>query len=132
MTDDTQSQLHHWQQLKQQAVDGDLRMENDIGEALRQRCETFLDRLYEIKSAAERLAYLSGYGGLPSAKDMQKKFEDKAVNGGDNGDSAVARIDEHMTIVELMRDTYAAAIGQLENTDQDTAGQMTSTGDGAR
>lgn len=37
-----------------------------------------------------------------------------------------------MAIVDLMCDTYAAAIGQLQDTDQDTAGQMTSTGDGPR
>lgn len=128
MTENPQSQLQHWQQLKQQAVDGDFHMEEGIGEALRDRCHTFLFALNDIMRAVERLANLSGYGSLPSAKDMKKKFEDKAVNGGDNGDSAMARIQEHMTIVELMRDTYAAAIGQLQNTDQDTAGQMTSTG----
>lgn len=132
MTNDTQSQLHHWQQLKQQAVDGDLRMEEGIGQALRDRCHTFLAALYDAKTVAERLGYLSGYGGLPSAKDMKKKFEDKAVNGGETGDSAIDRIQEHMTIVELMRDTYAAAIGQLQDTDQNAAGQMTSTGEGAR
>lgn len=132
MTEDAQSQLNHWQQLKQQAVDGDLRMEEGIGKALHDRCHTFLVALDNIKRNARQLDHLSGFGGLPSAKDMKKKFEDKAVNGGETGDSAIDRIQEHMTIIELMRDTYAAAIGQLQNTDQNTAGQMTSTGEGAR
>ncbi|OQS12844.1 hypothetical protein B0T36_22930 [Nocardia donostiensis] len=132
MTDDTQGQLQYWQQLKQQAVAGDLRMEEGIGEALRVACSNYLGKLERLKLDAGQLEYLSGYGGLPSAKDMQAKFQRKATGGGghDPDDSAVKRLEQHIQIAQLMHDTYAAAIGRLSATDAGTAGQMTSTGEG--
>jgi hypothetical protein len=112
-----QDQLKHWQGLKQQAVNGELNMEEGAGAALALECETLLDNLRRRKQDAEALQYLSGYGGLPSALDMKAKFEKVAV--GEDG--AVSRLSDLIEIVTLMRDTYAAAIGKLGETDEQTS-----------
>ncbi|WP_063037070.1 hypothetical protein [Nocardia grenadensis] len=124
-------QLKHWQNLKQQAIDGELRVEHEVGTLLHQECETLLFNLLDRRDNAITLGRLAGYGGLPSAQDIQKKFELKA-NGGENGDSAVARIDGLIEIVNLMRDTYAAMIGELSETDQANSSQTTAAGEGLR
>ncbi|MGQ4600836.1 hypothetical protein [Nocardia sp. R6R-6] len=127
MADEIQGEMRRWQQLKQQADSGEFRMEEGIGEALRRRCETFLGELMALKSQAQRLDHLSGYGDLPSAKTIQAKFEKKAAGGDshDPNDSAVARLQQHIEVVQLMHDTYAAAIGKLQSTDAAAAGRMT-------
>ncbi|MEV3962717.1 hypothetical protein AB0M34_17740 [Nocardia sp. NPDC050193] len=124
-------QVKYWQNLKQQAIDGELSMEHDVGFLLHQECETLLMSLRDRRRSAQILGRLAGYGGLPSAQDIQKKFELKA-NGGENGDSAVERIDGLIEIVKLMRDTYAAMIGELQETDQQNSSQTTAAGEGLR
>jgi len=51
---------------------------------------------------------------------MQQKYEQKAANGNadDANDSAVTRLQQNIDIVQLMQDTYAAAIGKLQESDQ--------------
>ncbi|MFI5719656.1 hypothetical protein [Nocardia sp. NPDC051750] len=124
-------QLAQWQNLKQQAIDGTVSIEYDLGSDLRRECETLLTALRDYRDDARSLGRLSGYGGLPSALDMQKKFELKAT-GGENGDSAVARIEGLIAIAETMRDTYAAMIGELTETDQQNSSQTTAAGEGLR
>ncbi|MGQ4598361.1 hypothetical protein [Nocardia sp. R6R-6] len=126
MANDMQGEMRRWQQLKQQAVDGEFRMEDGIGEALRRRCETLLSELADMQKRARELAYLSGYGDLPSARTIQAKFERKADGGDthDPNDSAVARIQQHIEVVQLMHDTYAAAIGKLQSTDEAVGSRM--------
>ncbi|WP_330228008.1 hypothetical protein OHA40_17485 [Nocardia sp. NBC_00508] len=126
MADNMQSELQRWQQLKQQAVSGEFRMEEGIGDALRLRCQTLVAALEDMKEGAQALAYLAGYGDLPSAKIIQSKFEKKAAGGDshDPNDSAVARLQQHIEVVQLMHDTYAAAIGKLESTDEAAGSRM--------
>lgn len=124
-------QLAQWQSLKQQAIDGAVRIEHDLGSDLHRECETLLLDLRRYRDDAMRLGHLAGYGGLPSALDMQKKFELKAA-GGENGDSAVDRLDGLIAIAEAMRDTYAAMIGELTETDQQNSSQTTAAGEGLR
>lgn len=124
-------QQQHWQNLKQNAIDGDLRVEHDAGAALQQECQTLLVALGTLRRQAAGLSHLAGYGGLPSALDMKAKFEKKA-SGGENGDSAVDRLDGMIEVVTLMRDTYAAMIGELQETDQQNSSQTTAAGEGLR
>ncbi|WP_280457502.1 hypothetical protein [Nocardia carnea] len=124
-------QLAHWQSLKQQAIEGSVSIEYDLGSDMRRECETLLTDLRRYRDDAMRLGHLAGYGGLPSALDMQKKFELKAT-GGENGDSAVARLEGLIAIVETMSDTYAAMIGELTETDQQNSSQTAAAGEGLR
>lgn len=124
-------QTKHWQNLKQQALDGELSIEHEVGTLLRQECETLLTRLRDQRVNAMTLGHLAGYGGLPSAQDIKKKFELKAT-GGENGDSAMDRIDGLIEIVKLMSDTYSAAIGELQENDQQNSSQTTAAGEGLR
>jgi len=89
-------------------------------------------RLVSHRPKAKDLDHLAGYGSLPSAMNLQQKFELKAAGGGphDGNDSAVTRLEQHIEIVTLMRDTYAAAIGQLQSTDQAAADQMNTQTEG--
>ncbi|WP_067840145.1 hypothetical protein [Nocardia lijiangensis] len=126
MPDDLVGQIRNWQQLKQQAITGEFSMDEGIGEALRKRCEDFRKALDLLKQDALLLDHLAGYGTLPSAQQLQKKFEQKAVGGAahDANDSAVNRLDQHLEVVQLMQDTYAAAIGRLQETDQAAGNQL--------
>ncbi|MEV0110780.1 hypothetical protein AB0H42_31230 [Nocardia sp. NPDC050799] len=124
-------QLAQWQSLKQQAIDGTMSIEYELGSDLCRECETLLTALRDYRDDARSLGRLAGYGGLPSALDMQKKFELKAV-GGENGDSSVARLDGLIAIAETMRDTYAAMIGELRETDQQNSSQTAAAGEGLR
>ncbi|MFD4403089.1 hypothetical protein ACFWPH_10010 [Nocardia sp. NPDC058499] len=121
----------HWQSLKQQAIEGNLHIDHDLGAALRHECETLITSLQLRRRTATNLNHLAGYGGLPSALDMKAKFEKKA-SGGENGDSAVDRLDRMIEVVTLMRDTYAAMIGELQETDQQNSSQTTAAGEGLR
>lgn len=133
MSEGVQNELQQWQQFKQQAVSGEMRLEEGIGEALSTACEQYRQKLQDLKDNASTLAYLSGYGGLPSALAIQAKFQQKAVGGGGNpDDNAIKRLEQHIELAELMRDTYLAAIGKLQATDQETGTQLTNTGEGIR
>ncbi|MBF6211086.1 hypothetical protein IU487_08490 [Nocardia puris] len=126
MADDMQGHLKTWQHLKEQGINGQFKMDHDIGKALSVRCDTLLLALDEMKSNAQQLEHLAGYGGLPSALDLQRKFKQKAIGGAehDPNDNAAYRIDQHIEVVKTMRDAYLAAIGELQNTDQNAGNQM--------
>ncbi|WP_067853190.1 hypothetical protein [Nocardia shimofusensis] len=128
---DTESHLKTWQNFKEQAINGEFRMDTEIGQALYNRCEELRKQLLRMRSNAERLRYLAGYGGLPSAIDLRVKFEQKATGGGlhDPNDNALARIDQHIEIVTTMRDAYQAAIGQLQAVDEESSRKLTDQGD---
>ncbi|WP_040797799.1 hypothetical protein [Nocardia higoensis] len=130
---DTQEQLKTWQTFKQQGIDGEFKLDRDIGSALAGRCDALLRELRQIKGDADGLQYLSGYGGLPSAQQLQQKFQKKAVGGADHdpNDNAIFRIQQHIEIVETMRDAYLAAIGELQNVDQSNSQQMNAQTDQA-
>lgn len=133
MSEDVQNELQQWQQFKQQAISGEMRLEDGIGTELARACETYRQKLEDLKLNARDLSRLSGYGGLPSALAMQDKFQQKAVGGSQNpDDNAVKRLEQHIELAELMRDTYLAAIGKLQATDQETGTQLTNTGEGIR
>jgi hypothetical protein len=122
---DTTSQQQQWQQLKQQAESGQLRMEDGIGEALFRRCETLIDAFESMRDRASRLGHTSGFGGLPSALALQKKFEQKATGGGaDPDDNAVARLQAHIDVVRLMSDTYRLATAKLREQDEANARRL--------
>ncbi|WP_040790454.1 hypothetical protein [Nocardia paucivorans] len=133
MSENLQNELQQWQQFKQQAISGEMRLEEGIGADLAKACEGYRQKLLDAKDSDQRLGRLSGYGGLPSALALQDKFQRKAVGGGDNADdNAVKRLEQHIELAELMRDTYLAAIGKLQTTDQDTGTQLANTGEGLR
>ncbi|WP_280501289.1 hypothetical protein [Nocardia farcinica] len=101
-------------------------LDEGVGSAIATQCDTLLDALYRMRLDARALEFLSGYGGLPSAQQLQQKFQQKAVGGGahDPNDNAISRLNQHIEIVETMRDAYLAAIGRLRDTDQSNSQQM--------
>ncbi|MGW6727284.1 hypothetical protein ACWF9G_15400 [Nocardia sp. NPDC055029] len=125
-------QAAYWRTLKQQAVSGEFRLEEGLGEALRASCESYLFDLEELRGKTEQLAHLSGWGGLETAILLKQKFEAKAVAGSadDTTDSAANRLATHIEIAQLMRDTFAAAIGKLQAVDGQNAAGIAATGQG--
>lgn len=123
-------QAEYWRNLKQQAVAGSFRMEDGLGEALRAACEQYVTDLENLKDKVRAVEYLSGWGGLETALILKAKFEAKAVAGSadDPNDSADKRLASHIEIAQLMRDTFAAAIGKLQSVDGQNAGALTTTG----
>ncbi|WP_405166957.1 hypothetical protein OG203_18710 [Nocardia sp. NBC_01499] len=116
-----QGMLTRWQTLKKQAEDGELRMDTDIGTALAAHATRMRDQLDTMVTNATRLAFLSGFGELESAKALQGKFAQKANNGED---SAVKRLKQSIDIVSLMKDTYELAIGKIAESDQSAADKL--------
>lgn len=116
-------QAAYWRNLKQQAVAGNFRMEEGLGESLRAACEQYVTDLTELKRDTKELEHLSGWGGLDTAILLKQKFEAKAVagSGDDPNDSADKRLASHIEIAQLMRDTFAAAIGKFQAVDQQNA-----------
>ncbi|MDO3647607.1 hypothetical protein [Nocardia mangyaensis] len=125
-------QAAYWRGLKQQAVNGEFRLEEGLGEALRAACEQYVYDLDDLKRQTGQLEHLSGWGGLDSAKLLRAKFEAKAVSGSaeDTTDSAAGRLAQHIEIAQLMRDTFAAAIGKLQAVDGQNAGEIAANGEG--
>ncbi|APE32751.1 hypothetical protein BOX37_00800 [Nocardia mangyaensis] len=125
-------QAAYWRNLKQQAVSGNFRMEEGLGESLRSACEQYVMDLKDLKRDTNRLEHLSGWGGLESAILLRQKFEAKAVSGSadDTTDSAAGRLAQHIEIAQLMRDTFAAAIGKLQAVDGQNAGDIAANGEG--
>ncbi|WP_036529126.1 hypothetical protein [Nocardia sp. CNY236] len=123
-----EDQHAYWTNLAQQATAGELRMELELGEALRAAAKKYAERLDQLLIEARRLGKLSGWGSLPSAIALRTKFEHKAVGGGSNpDDNAVSRLQEHIEIAWLQHDTFAAAIGKLELIDEERAAALRAT-----
>jgi len=131
MADNAEAHLKTWQTFKEQAINGELKLDTSVGDAMVLQCDTLLLALDRMRGNAARLQHLAGYGGLPSAIDLKNKFQQKAVGGGphDPNDNAIARIDQHIEIVTTMRDAYKAAIGKLQAADQETSQTLTNQGD---
>ncbi|WP_051407143.1 hypothetical protein [Nocardia sp. CNY236] len=94
MTNPVADQHGYWTALAQQAVSGELRLEPELGEALRAAAKKYAERLTQAKRDTKDLERLSGWGTLPSAVAIRKKFEAKAAAGGahDPTDSAAHRL----------------------------------------
>ncbi|MEV0771411.1 hypothetical protein [Nocardia salmonicida] len=126
----TQDHASYWQNMKTQAVNGEFRLEEDLGQALAGVVSQYITDLERQKTYAQALNRLTGWGGLPSAEVIRAKYEAKAVAGGagDANDSAVKRLEQHIAIARDQRDTFLAAIGKLQAVDQQSAGEIGATG----
>jgi hypothetical protein len=123
MAEGLDKDIAQWKTVKTQAISGEFTMEEGIGEALRAACATYVTKLERLQDYSRRLEHISGFGGIPSAEVLRQKFQSKAANG-ENGDSALKRLAQHIEIAGLMRDTYAAAIGKFQETDQQRAADL--------
>lgn len=128
----TQDHASYWRNMKQQAINGEFKIEEDLGQAIADVASQYITDLEAQKFEAGRLQYLSGWGGLPSAQAIQQKLQLKAVAGGpdDPDDSAVKRLDQHISIARDQRDTFLAAIGKLQTVDQQNASGLGANGEG--
>ncbi|MCA2210135.1 hypothetical protein [Nocardia rosealba] len=128
----SQDHATHWRNLKTQAMNGEFKLEEDLGQALADVVSQYISDLEAQKFEAGTLSHLSGWGSLPSAEAIRGKYENKAVAGGshDPDDSAVKRLDQHIAIARDQRDTFLAAIGKLQAVDQQSAGAIGNAGAG--
>ncbi|MGW6724369.1 hypothetical protein ACWF9G_00565 [Nocardia sp. NPDC055029] len=122
----TQDHAAYWRTMKQQAVSGEFRIEEGLGQAIADVANQYVMDLEAQKLVASKLDRLTGWGGLPSAVAIQKKIEAKAIAD----DSAVKRLEQHISVARDQRDTFLAAIGKLQGVDQQTAGDLGATGAG--
>ncbi|MFC6014484.1 hypothetical protein [Nocardia lasii] len=125
----TENQHAYWTQLAQKAVAGELRVEPELGEALRAAAKVYAEGLTAARANTAQLGNLSGWSSLPSAVALRVKFEQKGVGGGsDPNDNAAQRIQDHIDIAWLQHDTFAAAIGKIELVDEQRAAQLRAVG----
>lgn len=120
--------LQQWQNLKAQAENGELRMDTEIVDKLKVRCDTFIGELEDMLNQAGFLATLSGFGTLRSAETLQNKFAAKAVK---DADSASNRLKTAIDIVTLMKETFELSAGRVLETDTSTSNALGGTGVGA-
>lgn len=126
----TQDHAAYWRNMKTQAINGEFKLEEDLGQAVAGVVSQYISDLEIQKDDAANLNRMSGWGGLPSAEVIRAKYEAKAVAGGagDANDSAVKRLEQHIAIARDQRDTFLAAIGKLQAVDQQSAGEIGATG----
>ncbi|MEU4417483.1 hypothetical protein ACIBEH_08855 [Nocardia salmonicida] len=126
----TQDHAAYWRNMKTQAVNGEFKLEEDLGQAIAGVISQYISDLEIQKDDAANLNRMSGWGDLPSAEAIRAKYEAKAVAGGtgDANDSAVKRLEQHIAIARDQRDTFLAAIGKLQAVDQQSAGAIGATG----
>lgn len=110
--------IQHWQNLKNQAETGELRMDTELGTQLKNHVGALAKQLEERVQQAGNLQYVTGFGGLRSAQDLQQKFSNKATV---DEDSALNRLKQAIDIAKLMEQTYLLAIRQIEETDASVA-----------
>ncbi|MGW6423928.1 hypothetical protein ACWF82_14715 [Nocardia sp. NPDC055053] len=122
----TQDHASYWRNMKTQAINGEFKIEDDLGQAIADVVTQYIEALEVQKSNASGLARLNGWGELPSAIAIQQKIEGKATAD----ESAVKRLEAHIAIARDQRDTFLAAIGKLQAVDQQTAGDLGATGAG--
>ncbi|MFD6391569.1 hypothetical protein [Nocardia sp. NPDC060259] len=122
----TQDHASYWRNMKAQAISGEFKIEEDLGQSIANVVSEYITELEQQKFEALTLERLTGWGDLPSANSIRQKLEGKAVAN----DSAVKRLDEHIAIARDQRDTFLAAIGKLQGVDQQTAGALGATGAG--
>ncbi|MGN2641317.1 hypothetical protein ACWEKT_36150 [Nocardia takedensis] len=121
MAAEMQDMVTHWKNLKTQAESGELKMDPDIGNALKAHAEKMRGKLDLMLTRARALEILQGFGGLDTANTLRKKFEAKAT-GADG--SALIRLQQSIEILTLMSETYAKAIGTIQETDLTNAQKL--------
>ncbi|NKX88762.1 hypothetical protein [Nocardia coubleae] len=125
-----QDHATYWRNMKSQAISGEFKLDEDLGQAIADVVSQYISDLEIQKFEAANLQHLTGWGSLPSAAAIRGKFENKAVAGGshDPDDSAVKRLDQHIAIARDQRDAFLAAIGRLQAVDQQSAGAIGNAG----
>ncbi|MET8648659.1 hypothetical protein [Nocardia aurea] len=127
----TQDHAGYWRDMKSKAINGEFKIEADVGQAIAQVVSQYITDLERQKGYAQGLERLAGWGSLPSAQAIRQKLELKAVAGSDDpDDSASKRLDQHISIARDQRDTFLAAIGKLQTVDQQNAGDLGTNGQG--
>ncbi|WP_157978497.1 MULTISPECIES: hypothetical protein [Nocardia] len=128
----TQDHAGYWRDMKSKAINGEFKIEADVGQAIAQVVSQYITDLERQRGYAQGLERLAGWGSLPSAQAIRQKLEFKAVAGGsdDPEDSAVKRLDQHISIARDQRDTFLAAIGKLQTVDQQNASGLGMNGEG--
>lgn len=117
--------MPYWQNLKNQAEAGELRMDAELGTQLKNHVTTLIKQLEDQVQQAGNLRYVTGFGGLKSAQALQQKFSNKATA---DEDSAVNRLKQAIEIAKLMEQTYTLAIRQIEETDTSVAAALGNAG----
>lgn len=95
-----------WEGLAESATAGELHLERGVAKQCAERCAEMAERLRWIRSDAEGLNKVTGFGDrLSSGIALATKFERKASGGDYSLDRALA---DHITQVEQMRDVFLA------------------------
>ncbi|MDH6281536.1 hypothetical protein [Prescottella agglutinans] len=115
-----------WEQLVGRVTTGELYVERDVATKCAKRCEEMAEQLRRIRSDAESLRKISGFGDrLPSGVALTAKFERKASGGEYSLDQALA---DHITVVEQMRDVFLQIEARYAATEEANTAATTAVG----
>ena len=84
-----------------------LRLEDDAIQRCVGICNTMIEQMDQAIRNSDQLRFVSGFGGFDSAKELQRRYDEK-FNGGDGSGSVRERLNQFRLVIETMRDTFQA------------------------
>jgi len=96
-----------------------IRLKDDAATKCAQMCVNLIAELDSAIKDADTLAVVNGFGNLPNAEALAKRYSDLAGAGKDGGDSSLKHaLTRHRAVVSDMKDTFVAAgRAYIENED---------------
>lgn len=91
-----------WTNLKEMAVNGDLRFEPEAAERCAQACDTAADRMTDHLRSARQLTRVEGFGDTSAGRALAAKFARK-------GDEVIEVLLAHRQVLQDMAATYRTA-----------------------
>ncbi|WP_194819995.1 hypothetical protein [Nocardia sp. XZ_19_385] len=116
-------QVKEFQRLAGEAQAGNLSIDGETARNLAALCETYAGQLRELATSANSLVRVGSFSNLDSSKALGQKFYDLAVGGAGSG-SYTASIEEHIKILDALRDMYVKAGAAYEAADAETQAKI--------
>ncbi|PPJ31635.1 hypothetical protein [Nocardia nova] len=110
-----------WKYLAGESQAGRLDLDPTVSRDCLKACEDQLHVYKECKAMLLQMSNVTGLGDFPAADELAKMLGAKAVGGEGDFDSA---FDQHIQVLELIRDTIKHSVDRLVDHDQQSAGTI--------
>ena len=110
--------LAYWRSMCDQAIVGELAVEEDVALACDKACSDYLDKLDKMFEMTVGLSSPEAFGELPSAQMLGAKFHRLAV--GEQGSARFA-IKQQIEIIKTMREFFRHYFANVDAVDAETA-----------
>ncbi|MGK8511962.1 hypothetical protein ACRS5S_29390 [Nocardia asiatica] len=104
-----------WRYLADDAKAGRLYLDDSVSRDCLKACEDRIRVFTECRSMLRTMQRVTGLGDFPCADELAKMLGFRAIGGEADFDSALA---EHITVLELIRDTIKVSVDRLVEQEQ--------------